>query len=234
MDKLLEYKNFTGSLKDIDGSKRIATGYLSSFTKTPDSYGDVIEKGAFKRSLDNNKANIFFLNQHNWKQPLSKFNVLREDEKGLYFESNPIPNTSYGDDVIKLYEAGILNEHSIGYSTVKSEWNNDTEIRTLKEVKLYEGSVVTLGANPDTPFTGLKSKTLDEINDEVKNITKALRNGTFTDDTFILLEVALKQLQLDAYELGKKSLGNVDSSQDTLQEDSNLLAVQAFRQKLII
>jgi hypothetical protein len=94
-----------------------------------------------------------------------------------------------------------MKEHSIGYSTIKSEAKS--KVRHLTELKLYEGSNVTLGANPETPFTGLKVLTLKEINDQSKLIYKAIRNGTFTDDTFQLLEIALKQLQMDAYTLGK-------------------------------
>jgi len=71
---------------------------------------------------------------------------------------------------------------------------------------LYEGSNVTLGANNNTPFTGFKSLTIKEVNDHYKLILKAFRNGTFTDETFGLLEIALKQLQVQSYELGKKSL----------------------------
>ena len=48
--------------------------------------------------------------------------------------------------------------------------------------------------------------TMDETNDQVKKIVKMLRNGTLTDETFTLLEIALKQLQKHAYNLGVKSL----------------------------
>jgi hypothetical protein len=62
-----------------------------------------------------------------------------------------------------------------------------------------------MAANPDTPFLGFKTD-LKEINEETKKIMKAIKHGSFTDDTFMLLEIALKQLQLQAYELGKKTL----------------------------
>lgn len=215
MDGLLEIKTITGAVKDIDTKNRMITGYLSSFIDKKDSYGDIVVKGAFLKSINERKNEIYFLNQHNWSQPHGKFKVLQEDSKGLYFESEPLIDTSYSSDLMKLYEAGIVKQHSIGYSTMKSDWDAKTDTRYLKEVKLYEGSNVTRGANPDTPFTGFKSKSLKEINDEVKLIMKALKNGTFTDETFILLEVALKQLQLDAYELGKKSLKNEEPPIDT-------------------
>lgn len=203
MNNIIEFKNITGGVKDIDVKKRIVTGYLSTFGGEKDSYGDVVVKGAFSKSIKERKQDIFFLNQHNWNQPHGKFNILTEDSRGLYFESEKLIDTTYSSDVLKLYEAGIIKEHSFGYNTIKSDFNKEKDIRYLKELKLYEGSNVTIGANRNTPFLGMKT-TLKEINDQSKTLYKAIRNGDFTDDTFILLEVALKQLQLEAFELGKK------------------------------
>lgn len=205
MNEILSYKSIIGEVKDVDVKKRIVTGYLSGFGNK-DHDGDIIVKGAFKKSINERKDNIFFLNQHNWSQPHGKFNVLEETSKGLYFESEPLIDTSYSSDTLKLYEAGIVKEHSIGFQTVLSEYDTKESARIIKEVKLYEGSNVTLGANSETPFTGFKSLTLSEINNQHKLIVKAFRNGDFTDETFSLLEIALKQLQKQAYELGRKSL----------------------------
>ncbi len=44
-----------------------------------------------------------------------------------------------GEDAIKLYEAGLINQHSIGFSTLKSDVNQKTGVRTITELKLYEG-----------------------------------------------------------------------------------------------
>lgn len=207
-----------GSVKDVDAKGRTVTGYLSSFGNK-DHDGDIIQKGAFSKSISERKEQIFFLNQHDWKQPLSKFSVLEENEKGLYFESQPLPDTSYGNDVIKLYEAGVLKEHSIGFITMKDGYDDEMDARTIKEVKLYEGSVVTLGANSNTPFTGLKALSLNEIDEKSKTILKMLRDGTLTDDTFLQLEIALKQLQREAYELGKKSLEAAEGTSEPMQDE---------------
>lgn len=215
---LIEYKDFVGSVKDVDAKGRTVTGYLSSFGNK-DHDGDIIQKGAFSKSISERKEQIFFLNQHDWKQPLSKFSALEENEKGLYFESQPLPDTSYGNDVIKLYEAGVLKEHSIGFITMKDGYDDEMDARTIKEVKLYEGSVVTLGANSNTPFTGLKALSLNEIDEKSKTILKMLRDGTLTDDTFLQLEIALKQLQREAYELGKKSLEAAEGTSEPMQDE---------------
>lgn len=207
---ILEFKSIVGEVKDVDVKGRTVTGYLSAFGNK-DFDGDIIEKGAFKKSIDERKNSILFLNQHNWSQPHGKFNVLIEDEKGLYFESNPfVKGVSYSEDTLKLYEAGIINEHSIGFTTIKDHYDKESETRYLKELKLFEGSNVTMGANNQTPFTGFKSLNLSDINDKCTKLYKAIRNGDFTDETFSLLEYALKELQLQAYELGKKSLDEAE------------------------
>lgn len=198
---MLEYKSISASIKDLDTKNRVITGYLSSFGNE-DKVGDIVLPGAFAKTIQERHNKIFFLNQHKWEQPHGKFASLLEDAKGLYFESQRLPDTSYSNDALKLYEAGIMKEHSIGYQVLQDDWDSDAR-RLLKEVKLFEGSNVTLGANPETPFTGFKSS-IKEINEQSKVIYKAIRNGNFTDETFELLEVALKQLQSEAYQLGKK------------------------------
>lgn len=197
MNPFLELKN-TGTFKDIDSKSRIVSGYLSNFGNI-DSDNDIIAKGAFSKSIAERKDKIFYLLQHNWEKPLGKFNVLSEDEKGLYFEAE-IANTSYGNDLIELYSSGIVNEHSIGFNTIKSDVEKSTGTRIIKEVKLWEGSAVTLGANSATPFTGFKSE-LKDLQEKQSKIIKAIKEGGFTDETFIMLEYSLKQLMAEAYEL---------------------------------
>lgn len=201
--KNLEYKDVTGGVEDVDVQKRIVTGYLSKFGNV-DLHNDIMDEKAFNKTLSERKNDIFFLNQHEWKQPHGKFAELYTDSYGLKFVSNPLPDTSYSKDTLVLYEEGIIKEHSVGFVTEKDEVKGG--VRTIKELKLYEGSNVTLGANSQAIFTGLKTLTKEDIEDRVKSILKAFKRGNFTDDTFTLLEIALKELQLQSYELGKKAL----------------------------
>lgn len=195
-------KSIVGGLKDLDLKNRIVTGYLSAFGNK-DHVGDIIIKGAFTKSIAERKDKIFFLNQHNWDQPHGKFSVLQEDEKGLYFESTPLTDTSYSSDLLKLYDAGIINEHSIGFQTILDDFDEEKDARILKELKLYEGSNVTMGANSETPFMGVKSG-IKESGDQIKRIIKMLRSGDVTDDTMALLEIALKQYEEHLINLGKE------------------------------
>jgi len=221
MKGLLNYKNNSlGAVKDIDVKNRVITGYLSSFGNI-DHDNDIIEKGAFTKTINERRNQIYFLNQHNFAQPHGKFAVLREDTKGLYFESEPLINTSYSEDALKLYEAGIIAEHSIGFVTTKKEFKG--EIRHIKEMKLYEGSNVTMGSNSDTPFTGFKSMTLKDVNEKVSLILKFFKTGTVTDDTFGLLEIALKDLQKQAFEIGKMTLNEIEPVSSTQKDFKPLI-----------
>jgi HK97 family phage prohead protease len=213
MKGLLEYKkNSFGAVKDIDIKNRVITGYLSSFNTTHNS-GDQIREGAYKKTLQERRDQIMFLNQHNFAQPHGKFAILQEDKDGLYFESNPLIDTTYSQDAMKLYEAGIISEHSVGFITMNKEYKNNNRIIT--EMKLYEGSNVTIGDDPNTPFMGFKSLTISETNDKIGIILKFFKAGTVTDDTFQLLEIALKDLQKHAYEIGlntKKEVIKIEPS----------------------
>lgn len=209
MKGIFEQKN-TGAIKDIDVKSRIVTGYLSAFGNV-DSDNDIIEKGAFSKSINERFNEIFYLQQHDWSRPLGKFTKLEEDEKGLYFEGEII-NTSFGEDQLKLYEAGIVKEHSIGFITVKSEKGSNARI--IKEVKLYEGSAVTLGANSNTPFLGFKSS-VNEAKDLYKKILKAHKDGSFTDETHGLFEIALKQFEAQIIEEYKSTQTNEEPPKST-------------------
>lgn len=195
---MLQFKTLQGAVKDIDTTGRVVTGYFSSFGNV-DSDGDVIIRGAFERTLrergPQGKNKIMHLWQHDPYRPIGKPAVLKEDDKGLYFETY-MPETTLGNDTLKLYEAGIINEHSIGFRVMDSD--NKGDYNELKEIMLWEGSSVTWGANEETPATGIKAIFKDEtsLSDEIDRIQKFLRKGDVTDDTFEMLEYKLEQLKL--------------------------------------
>lgn len=188
-------------ISDVDIKQRIVSGYLSQ-VDVEDLGNDIIEKSAFTKTLQERKDQVYFLNQHNFAQPHGKFAELEVDNYGLKFVSNPLPNTTYSNDALELIEKGIIEATSIGYIvTKKEEYQNK---RIIKELKLYEGSTVTMPMNQGAIITDVKSLSYEQIKSKEAKILKAFRHGTFTDETFSLLEIALKQLQVQVYELGKK------------------------------
>jgi len=213
MEKKYSYKDSSVSdslrlqIKDVDGRKGIVTGYFSDFNSI-DSDGDIIKPGAFTKSISQNgpssaKPRIKHLLNHDSSKPLGVLEVLKEDSKGLYYESR-LGSHALGVDFVKMVDSGLITEHSIGFQTVKynqlkpwNEWKPGEAARELTELKLYEGSSLTAwGANMNTPLTGMKSADkVKKVNDRIDILIKAMRDGTFTDETFDLLEIELKQLQ---------------------------------------
>lgn len=221
MKDVFSYKDFDVvadkplQFKDVDGKKGIVTGYFAHFNSI-DSDGDIIKQGAFVKTINeygplSRRPRIKHLLNHDPSQPLGVITELKEDNYGLYYESQ-LGSHSLGTDFVKMAESGIVTEHSIGYQTVKfnqlkpwNEWKAGDAMRELTELKLYEGSSLTAwGANPNTPLTGLKSEIkAEKLAKRIEVLIKALRNGTFTDETFDLLEIELKQLQQAFIDLSK-------------------------------
>ena len=200
---MLQFKTLSkAAVKDVDTTGRVVTGYFAAFANI-DSDSDVILPGAFDRTIrergPGGKNRIMHLWQHDPWRPIGKPSVLQEDDHGLYFETY-LPETTLGNDTLKLYEAGIINEHSIGFQIVQANQatRDGQEITEITEVRLWEGSSVTWGANPDTPATGIKSLFKDEatVQSEIDRIQKFLRKADVSDETFYLLEYKLEQLKL--------------------------------------
>lgn len=226
MKGIVEYKDYAGSVKDIDVKKRIVTGMLAHFGDV-DFSDDITHKGAFQRSINSRGPkgdnSIYFLNFHNFDQPHNTFNVLEEQKDGLYFEAE-LPNTSYSNDTLELYDKGILKQHSYGHIVQKKSFTTtgSKKIRNIEETYLLEGSNVTLGMNSNTPFLGFKSKDIKEQEDLIGKIMSVLRHGNLTDASFKQLEIGLKQLQRDAFELGKNSLIGENPDNTTSQSNPNI------------
>lgn len=230
---LLEEKDNVGSVKDVSLSDRTITGYLAHFGSV-DYNNDVIEKGAFAKTITENQKNLRFLNNHDWKQVHNRFTTLKEDEKGLYFEVKMIEGVSYSMDVLRLYDAGVIDEQSIGFQAVKKEVKSG--VRYLKELRINEGSNVTLGMNPNAKFSGFKSMTLPKCNEQISKIMSFIRHGNISDEAFLQLEIGLKQLQSYSYELGKNSLEKPSDNEDTLiiEPNKTIEVIKTFRNSLTI
>jgi len=125
MKGLLEYKDVTAEIKDVDMKSRTVTGWWSSYGNK-DFDRDIIEAGAARKTIAERgplgSNEIFFLNQHNWSQPHTKPSILEDTPKGIYFEATmPMVNgemTSYSKDSLILYEADStldrLSDHQGG------------------------------------------------------------------------------------------------------------------------
>lgn len=192
----LECEDLT--VKAHDSGKVEVKGYFADFHQV-DSDGDRIKRGAFAKSLKENKSRIMHLLQHNAYQPLARPETLLEDEKGLHFHSvfsKEQMKVGYIHDTAMLYKSGVYKEHSVGFVIVKQE--NEDKHNLITEGMLLEGSTVTWGANSDTPVTDVKNMTPEELTSVKKRFRKLrdiLKNSSLTDETYICVETEIKQLE---------------------------------------
>ena len=183
-------------MDDFDEGSRKVKVYLSSFGNI-DAHNDIIAHGAFKKSIGERMARIKYLWQHNTWEPIGKWQELYEDGAGLV-GVGILSNATKGQDAFEFYKEGIITEHSIGFDTIQQDYNSNTGIRTIKEVRLWEGSAVTWGANEQTPVIAMAKAANMEPMEYLKiredKLIKFLRSSDASDEAHELVEMELKQI----------------------------------------
>ena len=212
----MQYKDISASTLDVDTTGRKVKIVISEMGSL-DLDNDVIAPGAYDKTIaergPKGKNLIVHLRDHNpsiSEGLIGKFSELYVEGKRL-IGIDDIPETIVGNDTLKMYQAGLINQHSIGFTTIKSEdikgKDDSPSYRLITQVKAYEGSAVLWGANMNTPMLGImksedKADIMKKISDQVKLIAKEIRHGKYTDQNFSLLEIYSKQLE-DLYEAYK-------------------------------
>lgn len=152
----------TWTAEDVDSNK--VFGYLAAFGNK-DSDRDIIHKGAFLKSINERgpksttARKMAFLYAHKMDTPIGRFTHLEEKGNGLYYEAE-LDDIPFVRETIKpQMKSKTLNNHSIGYNYVwdKIEYNEKSDEFNVYELDTYEGSVLALGSNENTPVGGFKN-----------------------------------------------------------------------------
>lgn len=164
------------------------SGYGAVFGNV-DSYGDVIQKGAFAETLKRSKrANQWpamlmlhgggFMGSAQDQVPIGIWTDMKEDDTGLYVEGKlaPTPRGMEAYSLMKMTPRPAITGLSIGY--LAKEWSVRTRPeeprRTLKTVELMEVSLVTFPANPKARVQSVKGELT------IRDAEKALRDVGFS------------------------------------------------------
>lgn len=165
----------TGLLRDVElrkdgtGATIGFAGHAAVFDQrtsigNPLTWGfyEQVAPGAFTKTI--READVRFLIDHDPSLLLArtKSGTLRlsEDKVGLYADADLAP-TTYGRDLAVLLERGDVSQMSFGFEVIKEDStyekversNGDTvdvEVRTIREAKLWDVSVVTFPAYEST------------------------------------------------------------------------------------
>ena len=170
-----EFKTIEFALEDYDEEEGTFSGYGAVFSNI-DSGGDIIEPGAFTKTIAEGVGRVKILSGHNESLlPIGKPLELREDANGLFLKAK-ISDTTLGRDVRTLIKDGVLCELSIGYDPVVFDYD-EAGIRHLREVKLWEVSVVTWAMNDQAVITDIKSEATERIKEAARDVEADIKAG---------------------------------------------------------
>jgi uncharacterized protein len=154
-------------------------GYGSVFG-VRDNYDDVIAPGAFLASLNEHKSEgsmPAMLWQHDPSEPIGIWTEMVEDAKGLRIKGKLALETVRGKEAHALLKLGALNGLSIGFMSKQWKYDQESEIRTLTEIDLWEVSLVTFPANEKARITNVKAS---DAMDAPKDAERILRDAGFS------------------------------------------------------
>lgn len=166
--RTVDIKNVQTRADDNEPLK--VSGYAAIFnsqTSIGDFFDEIIEPGAFKRTISEND-DIRALFNHDWNVVLGRTKSgtlkLSEDKRGLKFDLE-LPNTTAGKDLAASMERGDINQCSFGFVATEETWDYTAEpaLRTIHEVELYEVSIVSIPAYDDTEAALVRSKEIDKF-----------------------------------------------------------------------
>lgn len=162
-------KDFRFELKAVNEDGTFE-GYLSVFDVV-DLGGDLVEKGAFTKTIKEAEGGFVpMLWQHDSSKPIGKL-FLSEDEYGLKVKGELTLAVSQAQEAYALLKAGVIRGLSIGYKAIRKQMEKG--VRHLKEVKLFEGSVVTFPMLPIAQIDLGSVKGADERKDFIEELSRA-------------------------------------------------------------
>jgi HK97 family phage prohead protease len=174
---------------DEDGQKTFS-GYAALFNQPSAGlpFVEIIAPGAFKRTLSRASAGskiISFLFGHDETRALATTAsgrlMLSEDERGLRVEAKLDPSDPDAAGVIsKLTHEAAAMGMSFGFAVPANgdSWEGDK--RTLKEISLFEVSVLSAGQTPAYPatlgLTAVRKLSADKIGVEAERLMDTLES----------------------------------------------------------
>jgi len=183
-----------------ENDERKFEGYASTFGNM-DRQGDVVDSGAFSKSLtnhNNEKTMPAMLLHHDLKRPIGRWTSMVEDQKGLRVVGTLTAGVRDADEAYALLKDGAINSMSIGYRVREEEYNASNKTNHLKEIDLHEVSLVTIPANASAVISAVK----DEAGDiNIRELETVLRDaGLSRKEAKAILADGFKSLDVDEEE----------------------------------
>lgn len=152
--RVIAYSNLECRMTENAGGGNSLVGYAAVWDSPsePLPYTEFVRRGAFSKTI-NDGADVRLLIDHTGV-PLARTKSgtlnLEEDERGLLVEADLDPMNPDAARVISAMRRGDMTQMSFAFRAVKDNWNEDRTVRELREVKLFDVSIVTFPAYEET------------------------------------------------------------------------------------
>ena len=179
---LTDFKAATNS----KGIRQIS-GYANA--ATIDRSKEIVDPDAFASSLSKYMSNPIVFYNHDWDEAIGKVINAEIRPLGLFVDIEVGTGFEPADTVWAQIEQGILKAFSIGFRPTKIEYDEDTEILTIKDLELFEVSVVTIPMNAESLFeiseSGLSNIKVRKHDDYVsyKSLITSTKSDKQVEDT---------------------------------------------------
>lgn len=169
----IEFRSYTldeAETREVDDHTGHVSAHFSIFGNQ-DTYGTIFDKGAFKKTISDNKSKFAITWFHNADVPVG-LGLFEEDDKGLRADTDVDLDVQAGHDTFSGIKRGYIDCCSIAFKRITEVLKD--KIIHLKEVKLYEGSFLTRGfaANALAKIDSVRSATVG-----IRRINQALQEG---------------------------------------------------------
>lgn len=152
--RVIAYSNLECRMTENAGGGNSLVGYAAVWDSPsePLPYTEFVRRGAFSKTI-NDGADVRLLIDHTGV-PLARTKSgtlnLEEDDRGLLVEADLDPLNPDAARVISAMRRGDMSQMSFAFRAVKDSWNEDRSVRELREVKLFDVSIVTFPAYENT------------------------------------------------------------------------------------
>lgn len=219
-------------------------GYVTAFVAVMgniDHHMEVIVNGAFKKTIAERWQKIRVLDNHNFwsaSDAIAKITEISEvtsrdrlpvelretypDATGgllvtFRFMIDNVTDKSY--QIFKRIKNGFIDEYSIGFNIIKSDWRTvqtdkgEMEVRFITEIKLFEVSPVIFAANDATMTVVAKNE--DSQNVTLNIVLPELQDGTTDEQIKDMI-----RSQLEPYAKGGLIIGDnhiIETAPETIE-----------------
>jgi hypothetical protein len=187
----MERQSFQFKLKAAPDEAGAFQGWASTYGNV-DLGGDICAPGCFAQSIRMQAQGYPVLWQHRQDEPIG-IGRISDASKGLQIDGQLVLADPVAQRAYEFMKASVVRGLSIGFETIKADSTPEGN-RVLREVKLFEISLVTLPMNEMAQVTSVKS-----LND-VRHVLRALREGDIDAEALNELkdiDLELKRLLID-------------------------------------